>query len=74
MDMNARAHNMDYESLVKKQSITYRVGKRFFDIVLCLVAMFLLIIVTIPINCYMARRWISCVFYTGKNRMEWKSI
>ena len=50
MDMNARAHNMDYESLVKKQSITYRVEKRFFDIVLCLVAMFLLIIVTIPIS------------------------
>ena len=50
MDMNARTHNMDYESLVKKQSITYRVGKRFFDIVLCLAAMFLLIIVAIPIS------------------------
>ncbi len=48
--MSAECRAMDYEALVSQQNVLYKAGKRFFDVVLCLLALLVLIIVTIPIG------------------------
>lgn len=42
--------DVDYSSVADKQSVGYKVLKRFFDIVLSLFALVVLVIVTIPIS------------------------